>query len=180
AEAPRRVVDLGCGPGTLTRTLTERWPTARVLGVDSSAEMIERASSLTGERLTFRLADLRDWVAQRAGERASYDVVVSNATLRWGPEHRGRLPGIVGLLAEGGWLAIQIPGNHDAPLHTILRELARREPYAAHAAEASDRFSLPGPEDYLRVLSGLGCDVDAWETTYLQVLHGPDPVLEWI
>lgn len=180
AEAPRRVADLGCGPGALTRTLSERWPTAHVVGVDSSPEMIERAASLTGERLRFRRADLRDWVAERAGERASYDVLVSNATLQWVPDHLELLPDLVGLLPEGGWLAVQVPGNHDAPLHTILRELAAREPYAGHAAGAGDRFTLPGPEDYLRVLAGLGCDVDAWETTYLQVLHGEDPVFGWI
>lgn len=180
ATEPRHVADLGCGPGTLTRTLAERWPTARVVGVDSSAPMVERASALTGERLTFRLADLRDWVAEAVRERTAYDVVVSNATLQWVPDHLRLLPDLVGILGEGGWLAVQIPGNHDAPLHTILRQLARQEPYAAHAAEVSDRFTLPGPEDYLRLLAGLGCEVDAWETTYLQVLHGEDPVFEWI
>jgi trans-aconitate 2-methyltransferase len=180
AEAPRSVVDLGCGPGTLTRTLAERWPTAHVVGVDSSPEMIERAALLAGERLTFRLADLRDWVAGRAGEGTAYDVVVSNATLQWVPDHLDLLPELVSVLAPGGWLAVQVPGNHDAPLHAILRELAGTEPYAAHAAGVADRFTLPDPEDYLRVLAGLGCEVDAWETTYLQVLQGEDPVFEWI
>lgn len=180
AVAPHRVADLGCGPGALTRTLAQRWPTAHVVGVDSSPEMIERAAALAGERLTFRLADLRDWVRERAGEGTSYDVVVSNATLQWVPDHLLLLPDLVRLLTAGGWLAVQIPGNHDAPLHAILRELAGAAPYAAHAAGAADRFTLPGPEDYLRELAGLGCDVDAWETTYLQVLPGEDPVLEWI
>lgn len=180
ATAPRLVADLGCGPGTLTRTLAQRWPTAHVVGVDSSPEMVERASGLAGERLTFRLADLRDWVAERVGQGTAYDVVVSNATLQWVPDHLDLLPDLVSVLAPDGWLAIQVPGNHDAPLHAILRELAGTEPYAAHAARAADRFTLPDPEDYLRVLADLGCEVDAWETTYLQVLQGEDPVFEWI
>ncbi|CAN5717605.1 methyltransferase domain-containing protein [soil metagenome] len=188
-----RVVDLGCGPGGLTATLCHRWPRAQVVGIDSSAEMIDRARRLTrerlagggpveeglaGERLTFVCADLRDWLA--AAERTAYDVVVSNATLQWVPDHLALLPALVDLLRPGGWLAIQIPGNHDAPLHAILRELATSEPYAGYAAHAADRFSLPGPQDYLAELAGRGYAVDAWETTYLQVLQGPDPVYEWI
>ena len=178
AADPQLVADLGCGPGTLTRTLLDRWPGATVVGVDSSAEMIEAAQAQAGEGLTFELADLRSWVG-RAG-RAAYDVIISNATLQWVPRHLGLLPDLVDRLAPGGWLAIQVPGNHDAPLHAILRQLARREPYAAHVAGAADRFALPAPEDYLRALVAVGCAVDAWETTYQQVLPGEDAVFAWI
>ena len=44
-ESPRRVVDLGCGPGKLTALLADRWPTATIEGIDSSPEMISAASS---------------------------------------------------------------------------------------------------------------------------------------
>lgn len=178
ATEPCTVVDLGCGPGTLTATLARRWPQARVVGVDSSQEMIAAAQPLAGERLAFARADLRDWLSQTAPE--SIDVIVSNATLQWVPDHLDLLPELTGRLAPGGWLAIQIPGNHDAPLHTLLRELATSGPYAAHAASAAERFTLPEPGDYLAALAGLGLSVDAWETTYLQLLHGPDPVFAWI
>lgn len=179
-EEVARAADLGCGPGTLTATLRDRWPSARVLGVDSSAEMIDKASQGPTEDplLRFVQQDLRDWIRQEP--LSGYDLIVSNATLQWVPDHLDLLPDLVCLLRPAGWLAIQIPGNHDAPLHTILRELARSGRYAAHAAPAADRFTLPGPTDYLRVLAGLGCQVDAWETTYYQVLHGPDPVYRWI
>jgi trans-aconitate 2-methyltransferase len=172
------VADLGCGPGTLTATLAARWPGARVTGVDSSPEMVGRAQTLAADGLQFVHADLRDWVAR--ARPTAYDVIVSNATLQWVPDHLGLLPALVERLRHGGWLAVQIPGNHEAPLHAILRELARREPYSEHAASVSDRFSLPGPGEYLQALTPLGCRVDAWETTYYQVLSGPDPVFEWI
>jgi trans-aconitate 2-methyltransferase len=178
ATQPGRVVDLGCGPGTLTASLRRRWPGAEVVGVDSSPEMVARALTLEEPGLTFVEADLRGWVA--SAEATAYDVVVSNATLQWVPDHLDLLPALVGLLTTGGWLAVQIPGNHDAPSHTVLRDLAAHTPYAAHTAGVAVRPDLPGAQDYLERLSALGCRVDAWETTYLHVLPGEDPVFEWV
>ena len=172
ATDPTSVVDLGCGPGALTRLLAERWPAAHVHGVDSSTSMVERAEP--GERLTFEVADLRGWRAQ-----APVDVLVCNATLQWVPGHLDLLPRLVDQVAPGGWFAFQVPGNFEEPSHVIRRELAAEEPYAAHTAGVAvpDAF---GPEVYLACLAGLGCRVDAWETTYLHVLHGEDPVFTWV
>src|ERR1700712_1486664 len=94
AADPRRVVDLGCGPGQLTATLAQRWPAADVLGLDSSPEMIERAAEHAGDRVSFAVRDLLDWVAPEP-----VDVIVANATLQWVPQHRKLLPGLVSRLA---------------------------------------------------------------------------------
>lgn len=182
ADGVHRVVDLGCGPGTLTATLLDRWPDAVVRGVDSSPEMIEAARELTGVarlgkgRLEFELGDVREWSAPSG----SIDVIVTNATLQWIPGHLDLLPGIVAALRPGGWLAIQLPGNGDAPSHRLLRELAATEPYAASAANVSLRPDVPGPAEYVEVLSAAGCVVDAWETTYFHLLEGENAVLEWV
>lgn len=178
ADSPSTVVDLGCGPGNLTVTLLDRWPGASVHGVDSSAEMIAAATEFEGERLTFEVADLREWIKATPAE--SVDVIVSNATLQWLPDQLDLLPGLVERLRPNGWLAIQIPGNHDAPSHEILRELANTAPYAEFAAANAVRTSLPEPSDYLEVLTSAGCEVDAWETTYSHVLQGDNAVLEWV
>jgi trans-aconitate 2-methyltransferase len=178
ADAPARVVDLGCGPGNLTVTFRDRWPDATVHGVDSSAEMIAAAQPLSSERLTFEVADLRDWIA--GAEPASVDVVVSNATLQWLPDQLDLLPRLVERIRPGGWLAVQIPGNQDAPSHAIMREVAGRAPYAEFAAAAIARPDLPDAATYVEVLSASGCTVDAWETTYLHVLQGDNAVLEWV
>jgi trans-aconitate 2-methyltransferase len=172
AREPRTVVDLGCGAGNLTALLAERWPTARITGVDSSAEMVAQAGDVP--RIEFEVADLRAW--QPA---APVDVLISNATLQWVPGHVDLLPKLVGHVAPGGWFGFQVPGNFDEPSHVIRRELAAEAPYAQHTAGAAvpDAF---GPEIYLDVLAGLGCRVDAWETTYLHLLTGSDPVFTWV
>jgi trans-aconitate 2-methyltransferase len=174
AEAPRRAVDLGCGPGNLTTLLAQRWPGARITGVDSSPEMVAAARRLdTG--IDFEVADLRDWLAGAE----PVDVLVSNATLQWIPEHLDLLPALVDAVAPGGWLAFQVPGNFDEPSHTIRRDLADEEQWRAHTRGVA----VPDGHDarvYLDRLSGLGCEVDAWETTYLHVLHGADPVFTWV
>lgn len=180
AEDPERVVDLGCGPGNLTALLKQRWPHAEVLGVDSSAEMVERARrDVDGVR--FEVGDVRDWAGLDTPTEG-VDVLISNATLQWVPGHLDLLPGLLAKVRPGGVLAFQVPGNFDQPSHTIRAELAAQEPYAAHTA----RVAVPSAHDaatYLRALATLGCEVDAWETTYLHVLDSsadPDPVFTWI
>ncbi len=174
ADGPRRVVDLGCGPGNLTGLLPRRWPGADVLGVDSSAEMVEAARSAGIDGVRFQVADLRSWRPERP-----VDVLVSNATLQWVPGHLEALPGLLASVAPGGWFAFQVPGNFAEPSHVIRRELADEEPYAAHTrgVAAPDAH---GPEVYLERLLDLGCSGDAWATTYLHLLTGPDPVFTWV
>lgn len=173
AVEPARVVDLGCGDGALTATLADRWPSASVLGVDSSAEML--AGAPAGPRLEFRPGRIEDWEPD-----GPVDVLVSNAALQWVPGHVELLPRLVGALAPGGWLAMQVPGNWDEPSHTLLAELRESPRWKARLAGAERGPAALGPAEYVRVLAGLGCAVDAWETTYAQVLAGPDPVLDWV
>src|SRR5690348_10307844 len=118
--SPASVVDLGCGPGNLTRLLAQRWPDAEVTGIDASPEMIAAARAGGGE-VRFEVADLRAWLASSP---ARVDVVVSNATLQWVPDHLELLPALLDAVAPGGWLAFQVPGNFDEPSHTIRAELA--------------------------------------------------------
>jgi trans-aconitate 2-methyltransferase len=104
---------------------------------------------------------------------------VSNATLQWVPGHLDLLPSLVARVRPAGWLAFQVPGNFAEPSHTIRDELAAQAPYAAHTAGAA-RPGSHDPVDYLLALQRLGCEVDAWETTYLHVLEGADPVFTWV
>ena len=186
-QDPRTVVDLGCGPGNLTNLLADRWPAAAVTGLDSSAEMIAAARA-TGSTVTYDVADLRvwvggagirDWLAGPEDPAEPVDVLVSNATLQWIPGHLDLMPTLVSRVGTGGWLAFQVPRNFDEPSHTIRTELAALEKYADHTSGVA----VPSSHDaatYLERLVALGCRVDAWETTYLHVLHGEDPVFTWV
>lgn len=171
---PSRVVDLGCGPGQLTAGLATRWPEASILGIDASPAMIDRACEHANDRVRFELGDLRTW--EPAG---AVDVLVSNATLQWVPGHLDLLPRLVDALAPDGWLAIQVPGNFDQPSHRLLYDLAAGPRFAA-ATDGLERPSAPDAATYLDHLAPRGLDVDAWETTYLHVLKGPDAVFRWM
>jgi trans-aconitate 2-methyltransferase len=173
AQSPREVVDLGCGPGNLTALLAQRWPAARVLGLDSSPEMIERAQG-QGHRVSYDVADVRDWRPERP-----IDVLVSNATLQWVPGHLELLASLVASVAPGGWLAFQVPGNFDEPSHTIRRDLAAEPAYAAYTRGVATP-DAHDPAVYYDALAAAGCVVDTWETTYTHVLSGPDPVFTWV
>lgn len=174
AAEPRRVVDLGCGPGNLTGLLADRWPSAEVLGLDSSPEMIAEARAGGVRGVRFEVADLREWEPQQ-----SPDVLVSNATLQWVPGHLELLPALVDRVAAGGWFAFQVPGNFGEPSHTILHELAGEPPFAEHVGGVA-RPASHSPDTYLEALLRSGCGADVWETTYLHLLQGEDPVFRWI
>jgi trans-aconitate 2-methyltransferase len=173
---PRYVVDLGCGPGNLTTALAERWPGAEVVGVDNSAEMIGAAQRLAGERpgLSFVPGDLREWRPPRP-----VDVLVCNAVLQWVPGHLDLVRGWPRILSPGGWLAIQLPGNYHQPSHAILLDLVRSGKWRPLLAGVRLNRQAHDPGEYLDLFAREGCEVDAWETTYLHVLTGADPVTEW-
>jgi trans-aconitate 2-methyltransferase len=174
APAPRRVVDLGCGSGRLTAALAERWPSAAVEGIDSSPEMI--AAAPPDARVRFSVQDVAQWAMP-----PDTDVVVSNAVLQWVPSHRAMLASWAEALPSGGWLAFQVPANFDAPSHALMRRLAATpqwEPRLAGVLRHHD--AVASPEEYARLLLDCGMRVDAWETTYLHLLSGEDPVLRWL
>ncbi|MGD9484074.1 trans-aconitate 2-methyltransferase [Streptomyces sp. TRM70308] len=178
---PPRIADLGCGPGNVTRLLADRWPDAHVTGYDSSPEMLAAARAHAGPtpgggRLDFAPGDIADWEPQEP-----YDLIVSNAALQWVPGHADRFKSWLEALPPGGVLAFQVPGNFASPSHALLGELCDaphwRERLGAHGRRYV--FILQ-PYEYLGRLADLGCTADVWETTYVQLLHGPDAVLDWV
>lgn len=176
ASAPRRVVDVGCGPGALTALLAQRWPAALVEGIDSSPDMIDAAGPLRSVRLSFRVADAAQWEPP-----ADLDVIISNATLQWVPDHFPVVERWAEALPPGGWLAVQVPGNFGSPSHTLMRELAESARWrSVLGGVLRHRDAVGTPEQYAALLLGCGLAVDVWETTYLHVLSGADPVLEWV
>ncbi len=168
AREPRHVVDAGCGPGHLTAVLASRWPRARVTAFDSSPEMV---ASARARGIEAQEADVETWAP--SGE---HDVVVTNAVLQWVPGHRALVRRWVEALPDGGWFAMQVPGNFAAPSHELARAVAE-----SFGVGLRDAATVAEPADYADDLAAAGASaVDVWETTYLQRLTGDDPVLRWI
>lgn len=170
----RNIVDLGCGSGELTRSLAERWPQARVLGLDSSPEMLRASASFAVPgRLEFRLGNIADF-------DVPHDLIFSNAALQWLDGHDRLIPRLAGLVQPRGCLAVQMPANTYARSHALLLELAESAPWAARLPKGWMPGATREPDFYVRALQSLGFRVDAWMTEYYLVLRGEDAVLEWV
>ncbi|MEV3859710.1 trans-aconitate 2-methyltransferase [Streptomyces sp. NPDC050095] len=176
-----RIADQGCGPGNVTTLLAERWPAAHITGYDNSPEMLDKAEEYAGPtagggRIDFAHADMEHWAPAE-----TYDLIASNATLQWVPGHVDAFPRWLDALAPGGTLAFQVPGNFEAPSHVLMRELAESARWKDRLAGVLRHAdAVLAPAAYLERLADLGCEVDAWETTYMHLLQGEDPVLDWV
>lgn len=171
--APRRVVDMGCGPGNSTELLVARWPEAEVIGLDSSPNMLAEATKrVPGAR--FAEADAARWVPE-----ARTDLVFANAIYQWVPDHLEVLPKVAAALPEGGVLAVQMPDNMAEPSHVLMREVAASGPWAERLRGAA-RLPLPPVRTYYDALKPVAQRLDLWHTVYNHVLAGPEAIVEWV
>jgi trans-aconitate 2-methyltransferase len=172
---PRRILDLGCGPGNSTGVLKERWPAASVIGLDNSSAMIEKAR-------TSGLAV--EWLKADAGSDLShlgkFDIVMANASLQWLPTHRELLPRLAQLLNSGGALAVQIPKFPDMPLARTIDEVTRLPRYAELFADFHSGMHYFGDGSYYDVLIPVCRTVELWVTHYYHVLANHPEIIEWV
>ena len=164
-----RVVDLGCGPGTLTRKLVEALPGAQIVGIDSSASMLQSAAALAGERLTFAPGSIEAF-ADGGVVGGSFDLIFSNAALHWVPDHATLLPKLAARLAAGGQLAVQLPADDDNSTRTIF------------ADAAGWRFEMATLDisAYAQLLYSAGLvEQTVYEKIYPHIMADADALLEW-
>jgi trans-aconitate 2-methyltransferase len=173
AQSPATVLDLGCGAGNLAPLILARWPQAKLTGVDSSPEMLARA------RAEFPQADFVQGDIARWRPAAPVDVLYSNAALHWLDGHDRLIPGLFAAVKPGGFLAIQMPRNFNAPSHTTIVEAIERGPWRAKLEPILRREPVAAPGEYWRMLEGRAARLEIWETEYLQVLRGENPVAEY-
>ena len=176
-EQAATIADLGCGPGTMTRRLADRWPSARVVGVDNSPGMLEQAMVLAiPGRLRFVQADIADWHPSEP-----VDLLLSNAALQWVGDHERLLIRLSGMLTPAGTLAVQMPSRFETPMQAAIEETAADPRWASCLAGVGlHRESVKPMAWYVHRLHDLDFTVNAWETTYCHVLAGENPVLEWL
>jgi trans-aconitate 2-methyltransferase len=170
----RFCVDVGCGPGNSTELLADRFPDARVAGMDSSPGMIEKARERLPS-LDFEVADIQAWEP-----REPCDLIFANAVLQWVPGHAALLTRLVSFLTKGGCLAVQMPNNIHEPSHRLMKQVAGEGAWAGKLSEAAAARSEIGAfENYYAWLLRAGCSVDLWQTTYVHPLDGAGAIVEW-
>lgn len=171
---PREIWDLGCGPGEHAAVLAARHPYARVHGLDSSPEMLAVARRRPAE-VDWMLGDVADFRPDIAP-----DLIFTNAALQWLPDHAALFPKLVSTLAPGGVFACQMPLSWKSVWHAALHETAADPRWAAQLKGVGRLRPVAEAEDYYGWLAPLCEEVDIWSTTYLHVLEGDDPVVEWM
>ena len=167
-DSPRRVVDLGCGPGNSTELLVERFPNAEVIGVDSSPDMLRQAREQL-PRCTFVEGDLSTWVPEQ-----DTDLLFGNAVFHWVPDHPKVLARLLKSLPPGGVLAVQMPDNTNEPALMLMEKVA-----ASIAQANAARNDLPRPEGYYDLLRPLCSKIDIWHTHYNHIIEDHAGVVEW-
>lgn len=173
ATSPRTVIDVGCGAGNMMPLLAARWPDAQLAGVDGSPEMLARARK-DHPAARFIEADLNHWTSDTPA-----DVLFSNAALHWLDHHAALFPSLLRQLTPGGWLAIQMPRNFDAPSHATVVDTIENGPWRETLLPLLRPRPVAPPDVYWRLLSPLAASVAIWEIEYLQVLKGENPVAEF-
>ena len=175
-ERADRVTDLGCGPGNSTELLSDRFPGAEVVGIDTSEAMLASAR-LRLPGLRFALGDAATWVPAEPA-----DLIFANAVLQWLPDHRTLLPRLLGLLRPGGVLAVQMPDNLDEPSHSLMHDIALAGPWRdrigeARAGRAKAMLTVLG---YYDLLASQGAAVDVWRTIYHHPMPSPGAIVSWV
>jgi trans-aconitate 2-methyltransferase len=172
--APRRVVDLGCGPGNSTELLHQRWPAADIVGLDSSPQMIGAARTAY-PHWQWQEDDIARWTPP-----APCDVIFSNAALQWVPDHARLLPRLLSRVASGGALAVQMPAHLNSPVHLAMLAIARDPIWRDRLQPACAAVTVESPDFYYDRLQPLAGLIELWVTEYLHVLDGPASVVDWI
>jgi trans-aconitate 2-methyltransferase len=173
-DHPATIADLGCGAGNVTKILRQRWPDAKVMGIDSSTSMLDRARAADPD-VDWQFADLTSWAP-----RSPVDLVYSNAALHWLDDHERLFPHLASTVAVGGILAVQMPRNFSEPSHTTLYEAAREGPWRDRLEKLIRVEPTKPPAFYWDVLAPRVRSLDVWETVYLQRLEGENPVAEFV
>ena len=172
---PVRIIDIGCGPGNSTAQLHARWPQAEIHGIDSSEEMIRKASAAYPD-MKFLVHD----ITEDLSGFGAFDLVFSNAVIQWIPDHRLLLTRLFAMLKPGGVLAVQVPNAWAMPISVAIREVASEPVWQAVFANLSEIPYYQEPSFYYDVLTGLTADLHVWETTYHHALQDHDAIVEWV
>ncbi len=173
-EAPKDIIDIGCGPGNSAKVLLERWPGASILGIDSSPAMIERARKERPEG-SWEVADAAGFEAREA-----FDIVFSNAAIQWIPDHESLIPRLFGAVRPGGALAVQVPMFEAMPIYAAIRAVAGSSRWRAHLGSLASGLTFYDLDFYYDILGPMASKVDAWRTQYAHVMPSRSAIVDFV
>jgi trans-aconitate 2-methyltransferase len=171
---PKKILDIGCGPGNSTQVLSNKFPGVYILGIDKSEEMISTAK-MKYPILDFKICDVSKDLSQLDSD---FDIVFSNACLQWVPDHKNLLKNMLNLLNKNGVLAVQIPMHYNEPIHKIIGELTSSVRWKKYFINPRIFYTL-SPSEYFYLLSEISSSFDIWETVYFHVMKSHNDILEW-
>ncbi len=171
---PKRILDIGCGPGNSTRLLKNKYPDAAVLGIDKSPEMIETARRNHPD-IEFEVRDAGNDLKEIGG---GFDIVFSNAAIQWIPNHEKLIPEMMNLLNPCGFLAVQTPMNQNATVNEIIKDLRSKTEWQNKFTFSRVFYNLT-PNQYYDILSKISSDFTIWETIYYHKMDSQEDILEW-
>jgi len=173
-QHPKRIIDIGCGPGNSAQILLNRWPKSDIIGLDNSIKMIEQANKDYPEQ-KWILGD-----ASTLNTENKFDIVFSNATLQWIPNHETLIPNLFNLVNDGGVLAVQIPRFENMPLHTAIQNTAKTERWKIYTKNCEERFTFHDYKFYYDLLAKISNRIEMWETSYIHIIDSHIALIEWI
>lgn len=173
-ENPKRIIDIGCGPGNSTRALKNKYPKAEIIGADFSPNMIEKAKKENPDMEFISFDASKDF--EKLEDK--FDIVFSNACIQWVPNHKKLLSDMMRILNPNGVLAIQVPVNFEEPIHKIISEIISRTEWAEKTGNARQFYTLKENE-YFDILSDISSDFTMWKTVYMHRMPSYQSIIEW-
>jgi trans-aconitate 2-methyltransferase len=137
-------LDAGCGSGRVSERLLERLPDGRLLAVDASAAMVDKARERLGDRASYLVADLAELEIDEP-----VDLVLSTATFHWVLDHERLFERLREALRPGGRLVAQCGGKGNVAQHAeAIEAVASRSEFAPHfGGELATMWNFAGPEE---------------------------------
>lgn len=173
-ENPKKIMDVGCGPGNSTNVLSKRWPESEVIGIDSSSSMIKSAKN-NYPNMEWRIEDVTKMVIKE-----KYDLIFSNATIQWIQNQEKLISNLVKMLEEEGALAVQVPLYHNMPVSHAIKKVSLNERWKKETMGANDAFTFHSSDYYYDILSVEVESISMWETFYFHIMPSHQNIVEMI
>lgn len=172
-----RILDLGCGNGSLTAELAKLVPNGSVLGVDASQGMLDAAREKALPNLKFQLMDINELELSE-----KFDLIFSNATLHWIIDHDNLWENIKKLMSGSAIVRFNFAADGNcATFFKIIRKAMVLEEYKEYFSDFVWPWYMPGIDEYRSIISNFSfSEVKVWEENKDRYFPDKDAIVGWI